>query len=101
MTPRLWLIALLLVPVAPGHAQPPPPRPPPHPPVPPAPARGALPPFFGDWYDNLAGNPTHVYDPSGNDLGQANIDGKNPITRDLNGIQLRRVYFQVDNELSI
>src|ERR1051326_1865973 len=96
MTPRLWLIALLLVAVEPVHAQTP------VTPTPPDFPRGTVSGYlFGDWYDNLAGNPTHVYDPSGNDLGQANIDGKNPITRDLNGIQLRRVYYQVDNDLSI
>jgi hypothetical protein len=57
--------------------------------------------MFGDLYYNLAGNPTHTYDAAGNDLGQPNIDGKNVITRDLNGVQLRRVYFQLDNDLSI
>jgi hypothetical protein len=57
--------------------------------------------LFGDWYDNLAGNPAHAYDASGADAGQANIDGKTQITRDLNGAQLRRAYFQVDNDLSI
>ena len=60
--------------------------------------------LFGDWYDNLEGNPAHNYDAAGNDLGNANIGNNNPptpITRDLNGFQLRRVYFQLDNDLSI
>ncbi|HTR97256.1 MAG TPA: hypothetical protein VMH61_05090 [Candidatus Acidoferrales bacterium] len=57
--------------------------------------------MFGDWYDNLAGNPHHAYDAAGNDSAQTNIDGKNVIGRDLNGFQIRRVYFQVDNDLSI
>jgi hypothetical protein len=57
--------------------------------------------LFGDWYDNLAGDPRHAYDAAGNDSAQANIDGKKVIGRDLNGVQIRRVYFQVDNDLSI
>ncbi len=56
---------------------------------------------FADLYDNLAGDPRHAYDASGNDSGQVNIDGKKVIGRDLNGAQLRRVYFQVDNDLSV
>lgn len=56
--------------------------------------------IFGDWYDNLSGDPAHVYDAAGNDLGQANIDGKKVVTRDLNGFQMRRAYFQLDNDLS-
>lgn len=57
--------------------------------------------LFADAYDNLAGNPRHAYDANGNDSAQAGIDGKNVIGRDLNGVVLRRAYFQVDNELSI
>ena len=57
--------------------------------------------MFGDCYYNATGNPEHVYDATGADLGQAHIDSKNPITQDLNGVQLRRVYFQLDNDLSI
>jgi hypothetical protein len=56
---------------------------------------------FGDAYYNLAGDPTRVYDASGADAGQANIDAKKPIARDLNGFQIRRVYFQLDNDLSL
>jgi hypothetical protein len=58
--------------------------------------------MFGDYYYNLDGNPNHIYDAAGNDLGKVNIDNANvPITDDLNGIQLRRVYFQLDNDLSV
>ncbi len=58
--------------------------------------------MFGDFYYNLNGNPVHVYDATGNDLGKTYIDAANvPITQDLNGIQLRRVYFQLDNDLSV
>ncbi len=56
--------------------------------------------MFGDLYYNLAGNPAHVYDASGADLGQAYIDTKKNITKDLNGAQLRRAYFQLDNDLT-
>jgi hypothetical protein len=57
--------------------------------------------LFGDVYDNLDGDPHHNYDAAGNDSAQANIDGKKVIGKDLNGVQLRRVYFQLDNDLSI
>ncbi len=56
---------------------------------------------FGDVYYNVVGDPTHAYDANGADLGQANIDTKKPITRDLNGFQVRRIYFQLDNDLSV
>jgi len=56
---------------------------------------------FGDLYGNLSGDPNHVYDANGADLGQVNIDGKKPITKDLNGLQIRRIYFQLDNDLSV
>lgn len=57
--------------------------------------------MFGDYYYNVAGDPTHRYSSAGADSGQVNVDGKGLIGRDLNGIQLRRVYFQTDNDLSI
>jgi len=58
--------------------------------------------MFGDFYYNVDGNPVHVYDAAGNDLGKANIDNTLvPVTDDLNGMQLRRVYFQLDNDLSV
>ncbi|MBI5711395.1 MAG: hypothetical protein HZC42_14010 [Candidatus Eisenbacteria bacterium] len=57
---------------------------------------------FGDYYGNLAGDPRHAYSSSGADSGRANIDNSGkPITRDLNGFQIRRIYFQLDNDLSI
>ena len=57
--------------------------------------------LFGDAYYNANGDPVHIYNATGGDLGSANIDGAKPITKDLNGIQLRRVYFQLDNDLSV
>ena len=79
---------------------------------PPPPVTGTEPDFprgrisglvFGDLYYNLAGDPTHNYSVSGTDsTGKAYIDGNGvPITSDLNGLQIRRVYFQLDNDLSI
>ncbi len=57
---------------------------------------------FGDLYYNLVGDPNHVYNAAGADLGKPNIDATpSPITQDLNGAQLRRVYFQLDNDLSV
>jgi len=56
--------------------------------------------MFGDLYYNLAGDPRHLYDSKGVDQGQANIDGKKNIGRDLTGVQFRRVYFQLDNDLT-
>lgn len=56
--------------------------------------------MFGDAYYNVSGDPTHTYSGSA-DLGKVNVDGTPNITRDLNGIQLRRVYFQLDNDLSV
>lgn len=83
--------------------------------APPPPVTGTEPDFprgrisglvFGDLYYNVAGDPTHTYSPTGADLGKAYIDGNlaapTPIiTKDLNGAQLRRIYFQLDNDLSI
>src|SRR5512140_3102004 len=56
--------------------------------------------MFGDAYWNVVGDPRHFYDSKGADQGQVNIDGKRNITRDLNGVQIRRVYFQLDNDLT-
>jgi len=56
--------------------------------------------MFGDLYWNASGNPTHNY-VNGADLGKVNIDGNSPITKDLNGWQIRRLYLQVDDDLSI
>ena len=82
---------------------------------PPPPVTGTEPDFprgrisglvFGDLYYNLAGDPTHRYNAAGADSGKSYIDGNiTPptanITKDLNGVQIRRVYFQLDNDLSI
>lgn len=56
--------------------------------------------MFGDLYYNLAGDPRHLYDSKGADQSQANIDGRKNIGRDLTGVQFRRVYFQLDNDLT-
>ena len=56
--------------------------------------------MFGDLYYNMAGDPHHLYDTKGVDQGQVNIDGKKNIGKDLNGAQLRRGYFQLDNDLT-
>lgn len=56
---------------------------------------------YADYYGNLAGDPIHAYDASGADSGKAFIDASGkPITRDLNGLLIRRVYFQLDNDLT-
>lgn len=56
--------------------------------------------FFGDLYYNLNGNPNHVYNAAGADAGKPYIDTAGPITQDLNGMQLRRIYLQVDDDFS-
>jgi len=72
------------------------------PPSPPDFPRGKISGYvFGDAYFNATGDPTHSYTATGGDAGQTNIDATKPITRDLNGVQLRRVYFQLDNDLSV
>ncbi|OLD67362.1 MAG: hypothetical protein AUI33_10355, partial [Ignavibacteria bacterium 13_1_40CM_2_61_4] len=72
------------------------------PPTPPDFPRGRISGYvFGDLYYNTVGGPTHSYTIAGADQGQTNIDAVKPITRDLNGTQIRRVYFQLDNDLSI
>jgi len=62
---------------------------------------------FGDLYYNVVGDPEHRYNSSGADSGLANIDGSTlpsgtprNVTQDLNGIQIRRIYIQGDNDLS-
>jgi hypothetical protein len=62
---------------------------------------------FGDLYYNVVGDPEHRYNSSGADSGLANIDGSTlpsgtprNVTQDLNGIQIRRIYLQGDNDLS-
>ena len=56
---------------------------------------------FGDAYYNMSGNPNHAYNSTGTDSLSANIDGKTVIGKDLNGAQIRRIYFQADNDLSV
>ncbi|HMI30828.1 MAG TPA: hypothetical protein VK527_03745, partial [Candidatus Limnocylindrales bacterium] len=77
---------------------------------PPIPVQGTDPDFprgrisgymFGDAYYNVSGDPAHHYSAAGADSDKVNIDGSPLIGKDLNGIQLRRIYFQLDNDLSI
>jgi hypothetical protein len=56
--------------------------------------------MFGDLYYDLSGDSKHLYDAKGVDQGQANIDGRKNIGRDLTGAQFRRVYFQLDNDFT-
>jgi len=58
--------------------------------------------LMADYYYNAAGDPHHGYNAAGADSGKVQIDGLNnqPITKDLNGMQFRRVYLQLDNDLS-
>ena len=56
--------------------------------------------FFLDYYYNASGDPRHAYNASGADSGQAYIDGVKPITKDLNGVQVRRVYFTFDDDFT-
>ncbi|HEY6572520.1 MAG TPA: hypothetical protein VI198_04305 [Candidatus Eisenbacteria bacterium] len=63
---------------------------------------------FGDYYYNVSGDPGHSYNASGADTAKVNLDGSpyangqpKVIGRDLNGIQVRRVYFQHDADLSV
>ncbi|MEK7315019.1 MAG: hypothetical protein AAB011_02470 [Candidatus Eisenbacteria bacterium] len=63
---------------------------------------------FGDYYYNVSGDPGHSYNSSGADTAKVNLDGSpyangrpRVIGRDLNGVQIRRVYFQHDADLSI
>jgi hypothetical protein len=62
---------------------------------------------FGDLYYNLTGEPLHSYAASGADTARASIDGvpfpdgtPRVIGKDLNGLLIRRIYFQLDNDLS-
>ncbi len=56
--------------------------------------------FYVDYYYNAVGDPKHRYSSSGADSGKVYIDGSPAIGRDLNGIQIRRVYFQHDADIS-
>ena len=57
---------------------------------------------FADYLYNAQGDPRHAYNGAGADtVNPVYIDGSGkPIGRDLNGLQIRRLYFQVDNDLS-
>jgi hypothetical protein len=57
---------------------------------------------FGDYYYNVSGNPVHHYSAAGTDSDKVNIDNSigQQIGKDLNGFQIRRIYFQLDNDLS-
>ena len=64
--------------------------------------------LFGDYYYNVTGDPVHTYNASGVDAARPNIDGAtaangapNLTGKDLSGFQIRRIYFQADNDLSI
>jgi hypothetical protein len=57
--------------------------------------------MFGDVYYNASGDPVHHYNAAGADSNKVNIDGTPLIGKDLNGIQLRRIYFQHDADLSV
>lgn len=59
--------------------------------------------IFGDYYYNVTGDPHHRYGPTGSDSAKAYIDNStsSQIGKDLNGVQVRRVYFQHDADLSI
>jgi hypothetical protein len=58
---------------------------------------------FGDLYYNLDGDPDHFYTAGGSDTLKTNIDSNSNkvIGKDLNGLQIRRVYLQLDNDLSV
>lgn len=62
---------------------------------------------FGDLYYNVTGDPGHGYNSAGTDTARVSIDGSTfangqprVIGRDLNGLLIRRIYFQLDNDLS-
>jgi len=59
--------------------------------------------LFGDAYYNVVGQEAHSYTGDA-DILPTNIDGKTyppkVIGKDLNGFQIRRIYFQADNDLS-
>jgi hypothetical protein len=62
---------------------------------------------FGDLYYNVEGDPEHRYNASGADSALVSIDGSTTsggiprnIGQDLNGLLIRRIYIQGDNDLS-
>ena len=96
MTARGWLLAAGLVIAVPAFAQAPQvvQTPPDYPRI----KLSGL--MFGDLYYNLNGNPNHVYNGAGADAGKVYIDTGGPVTQDLSGMQLRRIYLQVDDDFS-
>src|SRR5205085_585345 len=108
MSARTWLTAVSILVAVPAAAQSPQAQvPPPAAQVqvtPPDFPRGKISGYmFGDWYYDLAGDPTHHYNAAGQDSDKVNIDNSaaQQIGKDLNGFQFRRVYFQLDNGLSV
>ena len=109
----LWLMAMLVLgPAAPGWAQTATPSQAPNPAVTatePDFPRGRISGLvFTDLYYNITGDPGHSYAGSGADTARASIDGvpfadgqPRVIGKDLNGLLIRRIYFQLDNDLSI
>jgi hypothetical protein len=106
---RPWLLALVLGVAAPAAAQT---NPPPAVPVasnePDFPRGRISGLIFGDYYYNVTGDPGHAYNAAGADTAHTSIDPTpyangqpKVIGKDLNGVQIRRVYFQLDNDLSI
>src|SRR5437867_7447101 len=99
MSPRTWLTIGAMLMALPCAAQTPPASP-----TPPDFPRGRISGYvFGDYYYNLVGDPNHRYSAAGSDSDKVSIDNSSAqqIGKDLNGIQIRRVYFQLDNDLSI
>jgi hypothetical protein len=95
MSKRVWLTIAAMSMALPCAAQGP---------TPPDFPRGKISGYvFGDYYYNVVGDPIHRYSASGSDSDKVNIDnsGAQQIGKDLNGLQIRRVYFQLDNDLSI
>jgi hypothetical protein len=110
MSARVWLVAVSILLAVPCAAQTPAAQTPPAMPAPqvtPTPPdfpRGRISGYaFGDYYYNVAGDPTHHYSAAGSDSDKVNIDNSTAqqIGKDLNGFQIRRIYFQLDNDLSI
>ena len=58
--------------------------------------------IFGDYYYNVSGEPRHRYNAAGSDSDKAYIDNStsSQIGTDLNGVLVRRMYFQHDADLS-
>ena len=99
MSARAWLTAVSILVAVPCAAQAPQVTP-----TPPDFPRGRISGYvFGDYYYNVAGDPVHHYTASGSDSDKVNIDNSTAqqIGKDLNGLQIRRIYFQLDNDLSI